>query len=375
MKKFIMIFSALIMSFMVNAQDANKFGPYETNSFFSNWFVEAGAGVNVPFDHGFTFDFGGLAAYGNVGKWFVPCYGVRVGWLGLTTGNLDEPTTFRDSFTDGPYFNYVHGDLLLNASNLIGGYKNRAVEFVPYLTVGALFNNTARAIGVGAGLQIPVRLGKRVSIVPQVQGVVTNNRVYGGEGVTALATGTLGVRVNLGKTGWVRSASVYAAYEAQLAERDVKNRELVSANETLTKEYDVLKAENVKLHEDIDELNELLKNAASENESVCSSDKFVAYFALGKHKLSAGEEEHLRDFVEKVLSENDGCTIAFHVGGATDSKTGTEKHNAQLRDRRANYVVNLLRTKYGVENVKPVDGLIDIDIPELSRAAVITVIR
>lgn len=370
-----MIFSALIMSFIVNAQDANKFGPYETNSFFSNWFVEAGAGVNVPFDHGFTFDFGGLAAYGNVGKWFVPCYGVRVGWLGLTTGNLDEPTTFRDSFTDGPYFNYVHGDLLLNASNLIGGYKNRAVEFVPYLTVGALFNNTSRALGVGAGLQIPVRLGKRVSIVPQVQGVVTNNRVYGGEGVTALATASLGVRVNLGKTGWVRSSSVYAAYEARLAEYDVKNRELASAKEQLTKEYDALKAENVKLHEDVDELNVLLKKAAEENKSVGGSDKFVAYFALGKHKLSVADEKHLSNFVERTLAENDGCAITFYVSGATDSKTGTEKRNAWLREQRANYVVNLLRTKYGVENVQLTDGLVDIDIPELSRAAVITVNR
>lgn len=373
MKKIIVIFSALLISMNIFAQDA-KFGPYETNSFFSNWFVEAGAGVNVPFDAGFTFDFGGLAVYGNVGKWIDPRYGVRVGWHGLTTGNLDEPVSFRDSFVDGPYLNYVHGDFLLNFSNLVAGYRSdRFADVVPYLTVGALFNSTSRGLGVGAGVQVPLRISKRVHVVPQVQGVVTNNRIYGGSGVTALASATVGVTVSLGKVGWRRSHEAYAEYESKISVLEAENLALANRNKELTSKNSELYGSNQSLKADVNELNSLLKQARDNSGEINCEGKFVAYFKLGQSKLSTKDQAYLAQFVNDYLGKNDGCTVTFYVGGATDSKTGTARRNEQLRKQRAEHVVSLLRDKYGVENVEVVEGFVDIDIPELSRAAVVTV--
>lgn len=388
MKKFIMIFSAIVISFMAHAQSESKFGPYETNPFSSNWFVEAGAGVNMPFDNWFKdYDFGGLATYGSVGKWFVPCYGVRVGWLGLTTGNLDEPTTFKNSFNDN-YFNYVHGDFIVNVSNLFGGYKERIVSFEPYVTAGGLFNKrnvilddedqtptvqNGRALGVGAGLQVPIRLGKRVSLVPRVQGLLTNGRIYGGSGVTMLGTASIGLRISLGKTGWTRTADTHASYNARLYDFEVKNNELTTTNGDLTRENEYLKIENDKL---IFEVNELKARIAEENKeqpAVYVESEYVAHFSIGSAELSEQSKDELKKFIEGMIVLNNGRDVVFSVCGSSDSKTGTEKRNRELREQRAEYVVNILKKEYNIENVQIMEGLVDINTPELSRAAIIVV--
>ena len=185
MKKFITLMMALVMSVMTFAQEGNRdengnfvYGPYETNRFIDNWFAEVGGGVNMPVDNfrqifkgGLTYDFGGLTVNANLGKWLDPVYGVRLGWQGLTTGNIDNRVNgIGGSFDGNHYFNYVHGDFMVNVSNLFAGYKERrAVNVVPYLTAGAEFGHGARAIAVGGGLELPVRVSNVVAIVPQFQ--------------------------------------------------------------------------------------------------------------------------------------------------------------------------------------------------------------
>ena len=136
MKKLFITFIAIAMSvFAMSAQESNRdsngnlmFGPYETNSFFSNWFVELNGGVNVPFDNilktfngGLDYDFGGLAIDVNLGKWVDPVYGFRFGWHGLTSGNLLNKIEFSNSFNRENVVNYVHGDFMVNFSNLVAG--------------------------------------------------------------------------------------------------------------------------------------------------------------------------------------------------------------------------------------------------------------
>ena len=387
MKKLITIFMALAVSVMAFAQEGNRddsgkfvYGPYETNRFVDNWFVEVGGGINVPVDNllqifngGLTYDFGGLAVGANIGKWIDPVYGFRLGWQGFTNGNLDNHTTFQGSFDGNNYFNYVHGDFMVNVSNLFAGYKEyRAVNVVPYLTAGAEFAHGARALAVGGGVQLPVRISNVVSIVPQVQALASNNHIYGGAGVTVLGTASVSVRVNLGRNNFRRVATTVAPYAAELA--DVK-----AALENARKSAQDANNKAAALQGEVDSL----RKAASENNcqlipNVSYVDelgvsRFVLYFDKGKSVLSDKELEHL-DFYVKNIIEN-SKKVKFVIAGATDSATGSEAHNAKLRKARAEYVCDLLADKYGVgsrieENEV---GLVDfVNVPELSRAVVIT---
>ena len=389
MKKFVTLMMALVMSVMAFAQEGNRdgdgnfvYGPYETNRFIDNWFVEVGGGVNMPVDNflqifkgGLTYDFGGLTINANLGKWLDPVYGVRLGWQGLTTGNVDNcVNSIGGSFDGNHYFNYVHGDFMMNVSNLFAGYKERrAINVVPYLTAGAEFGHGARALAVGGGLELPVRVSNVVAIVPQFQVLASNGNVIGGKGVVLLPSASVNVRVNLGRNNFRRSATIAKGYIAEITglKADLANARN-AANDAVNR-ANALQSE----------VNSL-KKAASESKCAVIPNvsyvddlgvsNFVLFFDLGKSTLSAKELEHLDFYAKNIISNSK--KVKFYVTGATDSKTGSARRNEQLRKARAEYVCDLLAEKYGlggcIEEVE--GGLIDyVDVPELSRAVVISV--
>ena len=389
MKKFVTLIMALVMSVMVFAQEGNRdgngnfvYGPYETNRFIDNWFVEVGGGVNMPVDNflqifkgGLTYDFGGLTINANLGKWLDPVYGVRLGWQGLTTGNVDNcVNSIGGSFDGNHYFNYVHGDFMMNVSNLFAGYKERrAINVVPYLTAGAEFGHGARALAVGGGLELPVRVSNVVAIVPQFQVLASNGNVIGGKGVVLLPSASVNVRVNLGRNNFRRSATIANGYIAEITglKADLANARN-AANDAVNR-ANALQSE----------VNSL-KKAASESKCAVIPNvsyvddlgvsNFVLFFDLGKSTLSAKELEHLDFYAKNIISNSK--KVKFYVTGATDSKTGSARRNEQLRKARAEYVCDLLVENYGlggrIEEVE--GGLIDyVDVPELSRAVVISV--
>lgn len=390
MKKFVILMITLVMSVIAFAQEGNRdgngnfvYGPYETNRFVDNWFVEGGAGINMLFDNvslifkgGLTHDFGGVVTNVAVGKWIDPVYGVRLGWQGLTTGNLDNhvKNDLVSTFDGNHYFNYIHGDFMVNASNLFAGYKEkRAVNVVPYLTAGAEFGHGARALAVGGGVELPIRLSNVVSIVPQGQVLASNGNVVGGRGVTFLASASVSVRVNLGRNNFTRAATTANGYIAEIAglKADLSNAN-VRANDAANRANT--------LQSEVDSL----RKAASEPQCAVIPNvsyvddlgvsNFVLFFDLGKSTLSAKELEHLDFYAKNIISNSK--KVKFYVTGATDSKTGSARRNEKLRKERAEYVCDLLAEKYGLgSRIEEVEGgLIDfVDVPELSRAVVISV--
>lgn len=388
MKKFVTLMMTLVMSVMAFAQEGNRdgngnfvYGPYETNRFIDNWFVEVGGGVNMPVDNfrqiykgGLTYDFGGLTVNANLGKWFDPVYGVRLGWQGLTTGNIDNRVNgIGGSFDGNHYFNYVHGDFMVNVSNLFAGYKERrAVNVVPYLTAGAEFGHGARALAVGGGLELPVRVSNVVAIVPQFQVLASNGNVIGGKGVVLLPSASVNVRVNLGRNNFRRSATIANGYIAEIAglKADLANARN-AANDAVNR-ANALQSEVNSLKKAVSESKcAVIPNVSYVDDLGVSN--FVLFFDLGKSTLSAKELERLDFYAKNIISNSK--KVKFYVTGATDSKTGSARRNEQLRKARAEYVCDLLADKYGlggrIEEVE--GGLVDIDVPELSRAVVISV--
>ena len=308
--------------------------PYLTNGLWDNWFVGAGAGLNFFYDNsekntGFALDV-------NVGKWVTPSFGVRAGWNGLN-GSLENGN-----------FSYIHGDVMWNISNAIGGYsETRIWNFVPYAHAGMLIDQpmTANELAVGFGLLNVIQISKRFDITLDVR-----NTTYRREKAAGFLTAALGVSVNLGRTDWTRVSDYHnpsdldkiSAAEAAAAALTAANAALAADKAKLQKENGALEDENAKL---ADELKKALADTGLKEVSPASF-----FFEIGKTELSEKELKHLDFYLANVLPnvKNGKATV---ITGTADSNTGYAKRNEYLSQKRAEYMINLLKEK-GVNTEK-----------------------
>jgi outer membrane protein OmpA-like peptidoglycan-associated protein len=310
--------------------------PYLTNGLWDNWFVGAGAGLNFFYDEGETNT--GLALEVNFGKWITPSVGVRTGFNGLK-GSLE-----------GGNFGYIHGDVMWNVSNAIGGYsETRLWNFVPYAHAGKLMDNpsTGRELALGFGLLNIIQINKRIDVTFDVR-----NTTYRRKGPANYITAALGVSVNLGRTDWTRASEYHnpsdldkiSAAEAAAAALTAANAALAADKAKLQKENDALEDENAKL---ADELAKALENASGLKDVGPAS----FFFEIGKTELSAKEIKHLDFYLANVLPNVKGGKATV-VTGTADSNTGYAKRNEYLSKKRAEYMVNLLKEKgINTENI------------------------
>ena len=159
---------------------AKMFRGVITNKFSSNWEVGASVGTQIYFgDHDKQMRFIdrlGLNLGVKAGKWFTPGIGVRIGAFGGNipgvsgwTAHVDDHTTQYNRYnyqgfvnhatvvnglatsgdvyknTDHPYplfetsqkYINMHGDVLFNVSNMVGGYNpERFYSFIPFASAG-----------------------------------------------------------------------------------------------------------------------------------------------------------------------------------------------------------------------------------------------
>lgn len=308
--------------------------PYLTNGLWDNWFVGAGAGVNFFKHHSEKNT--GLCIDVNAGKWVTPCVGLRLGYNGLNGG------------LDGDRYHAVHAAAMWNVSNAIGGYKeSRFWDFVPYFHTGRMWEGGGRELNAGFGLLNVVRLAKRLDLTLDVRGTA-----YRRQGPANYVSALVGLSVNLGRTDWTRASEYHnpvdqdkiAAAEAAAAALTAANAALAADKANLEKANNALRDENAKLAQ-------AAKDAA-ENAGLKEVGPASFYFEIGQTVLSAKELKHLDFYMQNVLPnvKNGKATV---VTGTADSNTGYAKRNEYLSKKRAEYLINLLQTKYGVatENV------------------------
>ena len=235
-------------------------GPYETNRFGDNWFIGAGGGVNLFLNEGFD-PVIGPSIDANLGKWFTPSVGMRVGYQGFKTN------VSADNATQNFGYMYFHGDFLWNMSNALGGYKEtRFWNLVPYAHAGYFrtygLNGSEfydNEIAAGAGLLHNLRLIDRLDLIIDMRATVMNGRAIGTDGVSLLPSVTAGLAVDLGFPNFVRTSTVVAALELANAEKfaileaatlaletanlalEEENMDLEKANAALAKENSALK--------------------------------------------------------------------------------------------------------------------------------------
>lgn len=342
-------------------------GPYETNRFGDNWFIGSGGGINLFLKDGYKAS-SGPSIDASLGKWFTPALGMRVGYSGLTSRYwADKPSvlgttldTDENRYQQKFGYMYIHGDFLWNMSDAIGGYKQtRFWDVVPYLHAGyfrtygldgADFANNE--IAAGTGMLHNLRLSERMDLVIDMKAVIVNGRATGTDGVAIMPSVTMGMAVDLGYPGFVRSSSVIGLVEAaavdQMAALEAAAVALELANATLEQE-------NIQLENDNDRLKAQITSLKNKPSGVDPATFYAAmspvtvYFNIGKATLTVEQLQQLDYIARNILQKADSQSkVYITVMGSADSNTGTPKCNKNLSEARGKYVADLLASKYGI---------------------------
>ena len=391
--KFIGILAAASFLFSLNAyaqEDANRGangevvrGPYVTNGAFDNTFISLGAGANSVLERSFGLGKFGLATDVTLGKWFSPTIGVRAGWHGLNV------TSKSGELNKSPY-HYLHGDLLWNLSNAIGGYKETRIwNFIPYVGGGLTMIKHHdlkvydQEFAGGAGILNSFRLGERVNLNLDLGVILSRAAAYNMNGFVGryigLPSATLGLQFNLGRTGFDRLSSVmpvivplpftegqYNALKDKVAALEKENAQL--KNKIADLENQLAPFKNL-----VDGQTYLFKNGRFTAVEAKVASPATVYFDLGSAKISDREKAHLEFFANSVV---DNATKLLLTGSA-DKQTGTASGNQKLSEKRVDAVKALLE-KLGangnnIETVANGDTKNVFDTPAKNRCVVIEV--
>lgn len=359
-------------------------GPYETNRFFDNIFIGVAGGVNIY--HGENDSYGKFgkrlapALDVNVGKWFTPSVGARIGYSGINAkGWTSGQTVYAKDVFDkkANIYNekfgvsYLHTDFLWNFSNAVSGYKEtRTWNFVPFFGAG-----WARSYGNGAynnefamsiGLLNNIRLCNLLDLTLEARHMFVNQRFDGvsrgskGEGMTSV---TMGLTFKLNRRNFKRAAAPVdvTPYLSRIKALESDNTTLAGKNKTLADE------------------NTALRNRKPETVTVAGKSKVSAtpvalFFQIGKATLDKKELTNLDFYVKNALQADRNKTFTLY--GGADKATGTAAFNQKLSEKHMQYVYDLLVNKYGIskDRLKTVaegDRNNRFPEPELNRTVII----
>ena len=331
-----------------------KRGPYLTNRLFDNIFIGVAGGINVYQ--------GESDSYGNhvapaldvfVGKWITPCVGLRLQYSGLKANGWDNARSPYAVSSKGPdskgmyqeKFNVMnlHGDVMWNISNAIGGYKEtRTWNFVPYVGFGwarsaanLLYNNE---FAFTYGLLNNIRLGNLVDLNLEVKQMVVNqgfDQVVRGAKSEGMFTVTAGLTFKLNRRGFNRpTVAVPADYTPY-------NNKIASLEDELAKS----KAEAKRLADELAAEKNKVKEAPAAAPAI-EGPIMGTFFNIGSYTITPQEIMNL-GYVANYIKAYPNKK--FTIVGYADSATGSAKRNQYLSQQRADAVCKVLVDRFGVD--------------------------
>lgn len=357
MKKLLMMLAFAGVSVATMAQE-NEAVPTEkysvaTNSFWSNWFVQAnvagsafycdeelGMGLSKSPFKGFRNNLGFSVA---VGKWFTPGLGLRTkfnGVWGRTVASDNKKDNANKYWT-------LNEQVLFNLSNMICGYsETRVWNFIPYIGGGVARNMSydTYAMGLNAGILNTFRLNNKLALNLELgYGIFEPDfSGFSGEGTTRGGINKLknkdhqfsvevGLTYNLGKAKWNKTPDVDAIRALSQGQIDALNAQLADSQN-----------ENAKLKNMLNEAQKPATQPTTVKEIVAAP--VSVFFNIGKSKIASRKDmQNVKDLVE--VAKANGSKIV--VTGYADSKTGSAGFNQKLSQKRAETVANEL-VKMGV---------------------------
>lgn len=353
MKKLLIVLAIASVSVASFAQeDPTLKHSVATNSFWSNWFVQAGANWNAWYtatEHGFDLNKSPLKKFRSnpgaavaVGKWFTPGLGLRLKAQGIWGKKVAGAGAEENEGNANKYW-ILNGHVMFNLSNLICGYSDsRLVNVIPFVGggLGRTMTYDLYAMDLSAGVQVQFRINKNFGVHVEagwnrLEGDIDGTDYgYGNRGWDSHDNNVyaeLGLTYNLGKATWNKVPDVdaiNAAHAAALADLNAKLRAAQDENARLRDELAKKPKEKV--------ITKSFKDFVTTPVSV--------FFNLGKINVA-----NLKDLVNvkalaKYAKENNSKML---VTGYADNSTGSAKLNERLSAERANTVKNEL-IKMGV---------------------------
>ena len=333
---------------------------YETNRFWDNWEIAAGGGAsmlqverNIGDDPGKFFNRVGWNANISVTKWIVPVVGMR---LRVDGGEFQNYSFNQPKYGSGifktPYL-YVHGDILVNMSNWIGGYRpNRIYSAVSYMGFGyTTMSWTDRSAGsTNSEYAFTTGLLNKFHITPQWDIELDLRSWFFREGSLPAEIGS-GNRVAVGL-----SASVGIAYRFNqrtwtpaYSQTDVDGyiAAIVGLEETLlaadaalisaAEELQALETDNKRLKSDLATAQSATQNAMVSH----TVGESVVFFIIGEATLS----EYAHATLDNYIAAMRDTTTPITITGYADKETGSAERNMQLSKERAENVTAYLTSK------------------------------
>ena len=352
----------------------------ETNNFWDNWFITAGAGPQIFFgDHDRQIGVGkriSPALQVAIGKWFTPEMGVRITYSGLSAkgatrwGAAHSTGEQVSGWGSGLYYSKfkffnVHADALFNFSNIFCGYNAKRIwNSTPYVGVGWMRtweSPTAGNITMNVGWINSFRLCDALDFNIDIHAALVDDAIDGETGQAkfdGMLNATVGLTYKFKERGWDRSKSTTIVRYDQ------------SEIDAMRDKLNAMSAENAKLKKALADGNE---KQARELVNKIAAANFVV-FEIGKSDLSNEARVNL-GLLARVIKSIDNKTV-YTITGYADAGTGSEKLNERLSKARAEAVYECLVNEFkvpasqlqidykgGVENMF-------YDDPRMSRAVI-----
>lgn len=359
MKKILLVFCVALMACATATAQQNNdeklhWKGFETNRFWDNWEVSAGVGISrLDIANKFNTDepgkfFNRNSWNLNIGatKWIVPVVGLR---LQLDGGHFQNYTFRGDRYSAGafqtPYI-FVHGDVMVNLSNWIGGYReDRLYYAIPYVgfgytamswtkkTPGTYNGEYATTFGLLNKFRITKNLDVQLDLRTWIfaeEGLPAE--VNGGGRFAFSWTGSVGVAYRFNKKEWTPAYS-QTVVDGYVEAVEQLNREVSNAEanvSTLNNQVEELEAQN----------QELKRTLIPAGEEVISAHS-VVFFEKNEYELST----FAMATIDKYVSTLKSGKLKITVVGYADRSTGTPEYNDALSQKRAEAVKEYMVAK------------------------------
>ena len=359
MKQFFLLLAATLIAVTASAQEQDHGKRVVEGSFWDNWELSAGMGAGMHTERGT-----GNGAFGqklgfegnfSIVKWVSPVVGLRAQLQGGRLSNYDLELG-RERW---PYL-FAHGDVLINLSNLVGGYReDRAYYLIPVAGAGSIWANftdksqaktgrgTLQDFALTAGLLHKFRLSPAVDFHIEMKSWLTNTSVLPielKERSTWGLSATAGFAYRFGRRGWDRVKDI--AYTAE---------DLAVYRQAADKSAEALKAaeeENARLKRALQEERDRAARAEAAAADAAAQPRVaekeastLILFSIGSTTLTKQEQlrlEQVAEMIKRGPQEN-----RYKLEGYADKQTGTKALNERLAAERAREVYDFL-VKQGV---------------------------
>ena len=362
MKKIFLTFMVAVFAVSAWAEDTPKkpsFAGFVSNGFWDNWEISAGLGGGTAFSNS-----GNLGSWGDrfgfegnlsLTKWLHPVVGVRGQLQGGWFNNFDADL----GKLKWPYL-FVHTDVMVNASNWIGGYReDRAWYAVPFAGFGYLASNftdksqqkslsgTDQEFAFTAGLLNKFRLSPAFDFNIELKGLMAKSEICPASVSGAYMfgfTATAGITYRFNQRNWQRGVPGYTAEDIRALQDAV-----AAGNAAL----EASKAENARLNEELAAAQAAAKEAetaAAEAEAKAAAEAkkvntsscptSIIFYDYSMSKLTAKDKTRLE--LTADLIKNGPKDRVYTIQGHADQQTGTPAGNKRVAENRAKNVYNYL---------------------------------